>query len=30
MSPDEDIPATIENAVIMLAVSASKIERGPA
>ena len=30
MSPGQDIPAAIENAVIMLAVSASKIERGSA
>jgi hypothetical protein len=30
MSPGQDMPAAIENAVIMLAVSASKIERGSA
>ena len=30
MSPGHDIPAAIENAVIMVAVSASKIERGSA
>jgi len=30
MSPGQDIPAAIENAVIMPAVSASKIERGSA
>ena len=27
MSPGQDIPVAIENAVIMLAISASKIER---
>jgi hypothetical protein len=30
MSPGQDIPAPLENAVVMAAVSGSKIEREPA